>query len=101
MLTKLTTKRLGDYINDLRKGKGCAEADTILMALYLEIELEIYTLDESGLIKQSFNFLNNEIQTKPQKTIRMYLESDCKFDTIYNKSTIKSAGICQSILLDV
>lgn len=94
-------KTLGDYINDLKKGKGCAEVDTIVMGLYLGIELQIYTLDESGLIKQSFNFLNSKTQSKPQQTIRMYLEPNCKFDTIYNKSTIKSAGICQSILLDV
>lgn len=84
------------YIKEVKKGKGRIEIDAILIALYLKAELQVYTLDKSRLIKQSFNF-----NQKEQKRIRVYLEPNGRFDTIYDKSTIKSAGICQSILLDV
>ena len=87
---------VNEYIKELKKGKGCIEIDAILIALYLKAELQVYTLDESGLIKQLFNF-----NQKEERRVRVYLEPNGRFDTIYNKSTIKSAGICQSILLDV
>jgi len=85
-----------DYIKNLKEGKGCIEFDTILLTLFLQFEVQIYTLKETGLIKQTFKFTRDKA-----KRIRIYLEHNGKFDILYDKATIKAAGICQSILLDV
>lgn len=96
LLLKLTGKNVLNYVKDLKKGKSCPKVDAILLALYAKANLLIYTLDETGLIKQSFTH-----EASKGRQIKIYLEPNGKFDSLYDKGTIKSAGICQSIILDV
>lgn len=97
MLTNMGTL---SYIQALKDNKKqFPEVDIILMAIFFDLELHIYFLDDSKLYKQSFN-LSSKLPDE-RKVIRLYLGVDGKFDLIYKKSTIESAGICQSILLDV
>lgn len=100
MLIKADIKDVREYVKGLKKGKSCTELDVILLASFLGAELQIYCLEDNGLVKQTFNVARKKPQGKG-RIIRMYLEPNGKFDTIYNKATIKAAGICQSILLDV
>jgi hypothetical protein len=70
------------------------------MAMFFDIELKLYYVAESGLGKQECLFhIGESKSTKP--LIQLYLAPDGYFDVIYSKVFIKSAGVCQSLLLDV
>ena len=72
------------------------EVDCILGPMILKTHLEIYCLEENVLSKEVFNYKFESINKKIT-TVKLYLEPNGKFDTIYNKQFLKSAGICQSI----
>ena len=96
----LSTMDTATYSQALKSGcKSKPEVDAILMAMHLSLDLIIYSIDESGLSKQEFNFCSRTLPSK--KILRLYLGVDGGFDTIYDKASIKTAGICQSIILDV
>ena len=69
------------------------------MAMFFHLDLVIYYMDESGFAKRCFSFANSETASAPK--IQLYLSPDGGFDTIYSKSYIKSAGICQSLFFEV
>ncbi len=68
-----------------------------MLALFLRLDVLVYYVGEAGLAKLELNF---GVGSKPRK-VRLYLGPDGGFDTLYDKSFVKSAGICQSMLLDV
>ena len=70
------------------------------MAMLFNIDLKLYYIAESGLSKEEFNFSTEESKMKPKK-VQLYIAPDGYFDTVYEKSFVKSAGICQSLVLDV
>lgn len=84
-----------EYIQSLGNQKRTAEVDAVLVALLLDIELQIYYFDGTKLAKMKFN------TDSKRKSIRLYLNAGGVFDTIYDKAEIKIAGICQAIVLDV
>lgn len=88
------------YVKGLKSGRqGRPEVDVILIALFLQLDLCIYYISETGLAKQEFSFA---LKGQPDRQrIKLYLSADGGFDTVYEKSFIKSAGLCQSILLEV
>ena len=69
--------------------------DLVLMTMYLGLSVKIYYLTDDGLLSKEIAFL----PTSPQA--RLYLTSDGYFDVLYNKAYIKSAGVCQALVLDV
>lgn len=86
------------YIKSLEiSQKGKPEIDLILISMLFGVDIKIFYMSEEGLMKQEFNFQGN---TKKLKA-NLFINSDGFFDIIYNKSYIKTAGICQSIILDV
>jgi len=88
------------YIESLKGGhKSKPEVDAILLAMFYHINLQVCYLDESGLQSENFDFATSPYEEKT--LVRLYLAADGSFDSIYEKNTIKSAGICQSILFDV
>jgi hypothetical protein len=57
----------------------------------------LYYPNEDGLGKYNF-----EISKVPKtRTVRLFMGSDGNYDVLYTKSYIKSAGISQSVLMDV
>ncbi len=100
LLIMLTTMTTPMYLQTIKGGhKSKPEVDLILMAMFFGLHLQIYYIDESGIGTQEFDFRSGPAD--PGKAVRLFLGLDGCFDTVYDKSTIKSAGICQSILFDV
>lgn len=91
---------IGSYVSSLYSAKQYKiEIDTILISMLMKLDLNIYYIDESTLIKRSFFFPNKENNKK--KIVNLYLDEDGDLDVIYEKNYIKSCGMCQSIILDV
>ncbi len=65
--------------------------------MFFGLELEILYLGEDGLEKQEIAFGGST----PKGKERLYLDAEGYFDVVYDKSRVKSSGICQSIILDV
>ena len=97
LLTMLTNMGINDYIHSLRYlNQSSPEIDTILMAVFFDYELQFYFFNQEKLEKRIFN------SSKTNKmTIRLYLNEKGKFCTIYKKIKMETAGICQSLILDV
>ena len=76
------------------------------MAMLFDMNIKLFYATEEGLMKQEFIFPSTsalgikKTQASKQK-IQLFLAADGYFDVVYDKSYIKSAGICQSVLLDV
>jgi hypothetical protein len=87
------------YIQRLKKKKDLQEVDVVLMAVFFDLELEVYFIDNSKVNSQPFKLYSNILNNK--KTIRLYLRPDNKFDLLYEKQKEENAGICQSIVFDV
>lgn len=95
----LTNTGTAGYVQRLKEGKDILEIDVVLMAIFFDLELEIYYVEDLKVKKQSFKLYSNT--TNERKTIKLYLRPDCRFDTVYNKHNQKSNAISQSIILDV
>jgi len=95
----LTNTGTAGYIQRLKKKKDLQEVDVVLMAVFFDLELEVYFIENSKVKTQSFKLYSNALDER--KTIRLYLRPDCKFDLIYAKQREEYAGICQSVVLDV
>lgn len=83
----------------LKEGRDLAEVDVVLMAVFFDLDLEVLFAESSKIRRQSFKLHSNAAGDR--KTIRLYLGANGKFDAVYNKCEAQSAGLCQSILLDV
>ena len=95
MFTNMDTS---EYVKSLEKDNSSyLETNLVLMALFFDVELQIYHADGSGLNKISAF----QKESKRRKVVKLYLNYNGMFDTIYEKSIIKTYGICQAILLDV
>lgn len=66
------------------------------MGLLFGMNLRIWYITDEGLKRQEFFFEENS-----SKVAELYLAPDGYFDILYQKSYIKTVGMCQSILLDV
>eukprot|EP00826_Nyctotherus_ovalis_P012297 TRINITY_DN13235_c0_g1_i2.p3 TRINITY_DN13235_c0_g1~~TRINITY_DN13235_c0_g1_i2.p3 ORF type:complete len:103 (+),score=18.81 TRINITY_DN13235_c0_g1_i2:203-511(+) len=95
----LTNTGTTGYVQGLREGRDLAEIDVVLMAVFFDLELEVYFVESSKVKRQSFKLYSNTAGKR--KTIRLYLGTSGKFDVVYYKCEAQSAGLCQSILLDV
>jgi hypothetical protein len=70
------------------------------VALLFNLDLRLFYLGEEGLMKTDMNFgPPKDVESSPQ--IQLFLAGDGCFDVVYTKQEIKSAGICQSLVLDV
>lgn len=78
--------------------KGKYEVDVILLVTVFNFELHIYYIEEALLKKQIFSLSST---SRERDRIRLYLGSDGEFDIVYDKETIRAAGICQAIILEV
>ncbi len=67
------------------------------MAMLFGIDLRVIYVGDEGLVKQDFAFPLANVRHRMQ----VYLDEDGYFDVVYRKAHIKSAGVCQSILLEV
>ena len=70
------------------------------MAMFFNVNLRLFYIAESGLTKQEYSFLPGESKSV-LPIVQLCLAPDGYFDVVYSKSFIKTAGICQSLLLDV
>lgn len=84
-----------EYIELLGSQKKTSVVDAVLMALFFDVILHVYYFDGTDLSKIEFN------SDSKGKLVRLYLNAGGIFDVVYDKAEIKSAGICQSIILDV
>jgi hypothetical protein len=84
-----------EYVESLGSQKETAEVDAVLIALFFDLQLQIYYIDKGGLGKIEFN------GGSKRRSVRLYLSADGVFDVVYDKKKIKAAGICQAIVLDV
>lgn len=95
-----TTMSTPMYVKTLRGGhRGRPEVDVILMALFFHIDVRVHYISETGLAKQDFGFSSEKQPCR--RRVTLYLAADGAFDTVYAKSYVKSAGVVQSLLLDV
>ena len=70
----------------------------VLMALLFSFNVKLLYMSEEGLQSQSVSFISHV----PKKTVQLYMSSEGgAYDVLYDKAYIKTAGICQSILLEV
>ena len=69
------------------------------MALLFKLSLHVLYLTDGGIARLRMDFATPE--TSSTSSIRLYLAMDGFLDTVYSKSYIKSAGLCQSLILDV
>jgi len=93
----MTTQKYAQQL--IKTNKGSIELDAILMAMLFNVKLQIYYVNESQLMQKTFAFPIKS--NKERKVIRLYAQYNMSFDTVYEKSFIRDAGVCQSILLDV
>jgi hypothetical protein len=84
-----------EYIASLGNQRDTAEVDVVLISLFFNTELHIHYFDGSSFIKMKFN------EDPKRKKVRLYLNPGGVFDVVYDKEKIRSAGICQAIVLDV
>lgn len=95
LLTMLTEyNNTQSYIEAVNKGFNTPLVDIVLFCLFSNLEISVYYLSHEGLSKIDLKFGS-------QHNIKVYLTNEGYFDTMYEKSYIKTAGLCQSILLDV
>ena len=70
------------------------------MALLFNLDLRVFFVGEEGLTKSDLTFASKKpVERRTQ--VQLFLGPDGCFDVVYNKAEIKSAGICQSLVLDV
>jgi len=97
LLTMLTSyNSTQSYIESLIKNVNTPLVDIVLFCIFRQINVTFYYLSLDG-----FSKLDSKFNFPYSKTLRFYLTPNGYFDTIYDKSLIKNAGICQSIILDV
>lgn len=97
LLCSLTDMNVHDYVESLTKrAKGEYEVDAVLLAISLNLELHIHYIEEGAFKKLTCNS-----SPAPKPIIRLYVEQNGSFSTVYSKETIRAAGIAQSIVLEV
>lgn len=95
----LTNTGTAGYVQRLKERKDLIEIDVVLMAVFFDLELEIYYVEDLKVKKQSFKLYSNT--NSERKTIKLYLRPDSRFDLIYSKHNLNSNAMSQSIILDV
>eukprot|EP00826_Nyctotherus_ovalis_P041364 TRINITY_DN4150_c0_g1_i17.p1 TRINITY_DN4150_c0_g1~~TRINITY_DN4150_c0_g1_i17.p1 ORF type:complete len:194 (-),score=2.09 TRINITY_DN4150_c0_g1_i17:329-910(-) len=96
----LTTKSTQKYTQQLiKKLKPHPELDIILISMLFNFQIQFYYIKDFLLLNKTFDFPAKSSGEK--KLLRLYMNSNGTFDTVYEKAFIRDAGICQSILLDV
>lgn len=73
------------------------KVDLVLICVFFNWNLEIDCILKEGIKTLSYSFGT----TKEQIPLKVVLNADGYYDAIYKKNYINTAGICQSILLDV
>ncbi len=71
----------------------------MLLSLVFKFNVKLFYMTNEGLVSQLLYSPAAAPQALPT-TIQLYLNPDGNFDVLYDKGFIKSAGICQSILLE-
>jgi len=94
-MTTMNTPMYAKSLERFRKGK--LEVDLVLMAMLFDVDVKLFYMGEEGLKKQEFSFPG----TKAKAKVQLYLGPEGYFDVVCDKAFVKSAGICQSLILDV
>ena len=95
-----STLSIDEYTESLlAKNNNRLDIDSILLSMLHNIDLHMYYISDSNLNVEIYKFGTET--TKDSKFIQLYLNPNGGFNTIYDKTRIKTFGICQSIILDV